>query len=104
MKESITTKSKQLATEIKIVNSLKAQDINNMEGALKTGAITKELTDNKKKSVEDSKTKSNSENVENKLNDNTAAICSERGKEMEEENRFEIPLKSNVGGNTEVRF
>ncbi|XP_037806070.1 titin [Lucilia sericata] len=106
LKESITTKSKQLATEIKIVNSLKAQDVSNIENALKPGTSPKELTDNKKKTAEDCKTKSNSENIDTKLKADTAVVSDEREKEKEEEkreNKIENPLQSEVGGNTEFQ-
>ncbi|XP_023295603.2 uncharacterized protein LOC111678467 [Lucilia cuprina] len=106
LKESITTKSKQLATEIKIVNSLKAQDVINIENALKPSTSAKESTDNKKITTEDCKTKSNSENIDKKLNADTAVVSDETGKEKEDEgeNKFENPLQSDdVGGNTEFQ-
>lgn len=104
LKESINSKSKQLAAEIKLVNSLKVQDIAKIEESIKSSLISKDKKDSKKETqVENIQTKSNKETVENKAKPNTlTATTLVQKKEVEITN--ENPLQPDEGGNTEVRF
>lgn len=84
--------------EIKLVNSLKVQDIAKIEETLKSCE-----KDNKKETeIENIQTKTNKESAENQPITNTLTATLVKEKEVEVTN--ENPLQSDEGGNTEVRF
>lgn len=93
-----------MATAIKVVNSLKAQDIANTDGAMKPNISTENLTDSKRKTIEDCKANAPRDNIVIKLNSNAATKSSEKCKVHEKETQLDPPLNSEIGGNTEVRF
>ena len=114
LKETINSKSKQLASEIKMVNSLKIQDIWNMENSTKPNNI-KELTGNTE-ILEDCKGKLISENSEktcflDAITDDSV-LNSKGDKENKEKcdasacktHTTQAPVNSQFGGNTEVRL
>lgn len=115
LKETISSKSKQLASEIKTVNSLKVQDIPNVEHFTNNPKSTKDLIDNTKMLAECS-TNTISENTDKTALPNEAtddSIANSKG-DKENENKCEASTcdthttahedpKTEIGGNTEVR-
>lgn len=113
LKETINSKSKQLASEIKMVNSLKIQDVWNTENSKKPQNI-KEITDNTE-ILEDCKGMLISENSEKTcfpvpITDDSV-LNSKADKKKEDKceastcktHTTQAPVNSQFGGNTEVR-
>ncbi|KAM7343607.1 uncharacterized protein ACRADG_010588 [Cochliomyia hominivorax] len=100
LKESISSKSKRLAMEIKLVNSLKVQDISRIEELIKSGDNVKQMENKNNLSCEEVVIKKLNEEVMEKK---PIAKISTVDKEKEGKIICEKSLKSDECGNTEFQ-